>query len=167
LGFDKNSGNFAQKNSMAKILMVCLGNICRSPVAEGVMRKLIEEKGIKASVDSAGTSNYHIGEAPDQRSAKNALKNNVDISSLRARQFEVRDFDHFDHIYVMDTSNYSNVSQLARNDNDLKKVQLLLNKIYPGKDMAVPDPYYGGENGFEEVFQLIHKACTVIANELK
>lgn len=151
---------------MSKILMVCLGNICRSPVAEGVMRHLIEEHKLDAIVDSAGTANYHSGENPDKRSVQNARKNKVDISRLVARQFRVSDFDDFDFIYVMDSSNYSNVMRLARNEKDKAKVELLLNKLSPGSNKAVPDPYYGGDDGFEEVFQLIYKACSVIAKEL-
>ena len=127
---------------MTKILMVCLGNICRSPVAEGVMRQLIESKKIQATVDSAGTSNYHIGEHPDKRTFANALKNGVDISKLKARQFKVSDFDEFDTIFVMDSSNYSNVIELARNKNDIKKVELILNRVHPKSNMAVPDPYF-------------------------
>jgi protein-tyrosine phosphatase len=147
--------------------MVCLGNICRSPVAEGVMRHLIEINGLKAVVDSAGTSNYHTGENPDMRSVQNAKKNKVDISKLKARQFTTADFDSFDFIYVMDAGNYRNVTGLARNEEDKSKVDLLLNKITPGANLPVPDPYYGGDEGFEQVFQLIYKACSVIAEDLK
>ncbi len=147
--------------------MVCLGNICRSPVAEGVMQQLIESKKIKATVDSAGTSNYHIGEAPDPRSRANAKQNGVDISKLRGRQFGVADFDDFDFIYVMDSSNYENVIKLTRNEHDKKKVSLLLNKLFPGQDMSVPDPYYGGENGFQQVFDLCKNACEKIVLELE
>ena len=152
---------------MSKILMVCLGNICRSPVAEGVMRHLIEKHKLNAVVDSAGTAGYHSGENPDRRSVLNAKKNKIDISKLKARRFTVTDFDDFDRIYVMDNSNYDNVMKLARNEADKRKVELLLDKIHPGAKMPVPDPYYGGEDGFENVFQLIYKACSVIAEELK
>ena len=152
---------------MKKILMVCLGNICRSPVAEGVMRKIAEEEGLSVLVDSAGTSNYHIGENPDRRSAMNAKKNGIDISMLKARQFTKDDFFEFDYILVMDESNYQNVVKLAPNQELVSKVDFLLNKIYPKQNLPVPDPYFGKEDGFEEVFQLVTKACKAFSEELK
>ena len=151
---------------MTKILMVCLGNICRSPVAEGVMRHVIQKKNLNAIVDSAGTASFHIGEAPDLRSQANARKHNIDISRLRGRQFTAKDFDAFDRIYVMDKSNYKNVMALAGNEKDKTKVKLLLDITFPGKSQDVPDPYYGGEHGFEDVFQMIYKACSLIGEEL-
>jgi protein-tyrosine phosphatase len=156
------------KNFRKKILMVCLGNICRSPVAEGILRKHITDNNISdVLVDSAGTSDFHIGEAPHEISTKNALKNNVDISGLRARQFSYKDFSDFDQIYAMDDSNYQNILKLAKTDADKAKVEMILNKILPNSNAAVPDPYFGGLDGFEEVFQLLNKACKVIAEELK
>lgn len=154
---------------MVKVLMVCLGNICRSPLAEGILRKKLEEHGIEDNVivDSAGTSNYHVGECPDTRSMRNALSHGVDISRLKARQFSVDDFDEFDHIYAMDTSNYGNVLMLARNERDKRKVQMILDVLYPGTNMSVPDPYFGGEQGFENVYVMLDKACDVIATMLK
>lgn len=149
-----------------KILMVCLGNICRSPVAEGIMRSKIEKLNLNILVDSAGTSSYHIGENPDKRSTKNAAKNGVDISKLKARQFSVSDFDAFDIIYTMDSSNYGDVLSLARNKEDVKKVKLILDELYPNSGMNVPDPYFGGEQGFENVFLLLNNACEVIAQKL-
>jgi protein-tyrosine phosphatase len=147
--------------------MVCLGNICRSPLAEGVLRHKLEQAGIKnIRVDSAGTSDYHVGDHPDARSAKNAKQHGIDISKLCGRQFTVDDFDAFDHIYVMDSSNYQNVIALARNDSDKAKVDLLLNAKWPGKNMAVPDPYYGSGDGFEKVFQLVDQACEEIVKKM-
>ena len=146
--------------------MVCLGNICRSPVAEGVMRYVISDRKLDAIVDSAGTAAFHIGEAPDKRSQTNAQKHNINISNLRARKFTTNDFDAFDCIYVMDNSNYENVIALTRNENDKLKVKQLLDAINPHKNLNVPDPYYGNEQDFEEVFQLIYKACDVIGNEI-
>lgn len=149
---------------MQKILMVCLGNICRSPLAEGIMLKLIKDHNLPIIVDSAGTSGFHIGENPDHRTIQNAKSHKIDLNQLVARQFKIEDFDEFDKIYVMDKSNYRNVMTLARTKEDEKKVELLLNLIEPGKNMEVPDPYFGGEKGFENVFQLIKKACYKIAD---
>lgn len=145
-----------------KILMVCLGNICRSPLAEGIMLKLIADNNLNISVDSAGTSNYHVGEQPDNRTINNARKHGVDLSTLRARQFKASDFDEFDLIYVMDKSNRSNVLALAANEQHQQKVKLLLSELNSEEIQEVPDPYFGGEQGFEEVFHLVYKACEVI-----
>jgi len=147
--------------------MVCLGNICRSPLAEGILRDKTNKLGIPIFIDSAGTSNYHTGEHPDKRTIANALKNGVDVSKLKARQFKVSDFDDFDRIFVMDSSNYANIIELARNKNDIEKVELILNRIHPKSNMAVPDPYFGGEEGFQTVFDLLDKACEKIAISLK
>ena len=143
-----------------------MGNICRSPMAEGVMRQKIEKYKLDAQVDSAGTISSHVGEAPDKRSIANGLRHNVDISDLRARQFKVSDYDAFDLIYVMDSSNYKNVIGLARNLDDKKKVNLILNELYPRTDIEVPDPYFGGEEGFETVFHLLDLACENIARNM-
>lgn len=147
--------------------MVCLGNICRSPLAEGILRHKILQNKLMAQVDSAGTSDFHIGERPDRRSQKNALDHGIDISSLRGRQFGIDDFDNFDRIFCMDTSNYSNVLNLARNEQDKSKVELILNISKPGLNMSVPDPYFGGEDGFETVFHLLDEACDILVNNLK
>lgn len=149
-----------------KILVVCLGNICRSPLAEGVLLHMVAEKKSDLLIDSAGTSNYHIGEAPDPRTIANAKKHNIDLTPLRARQFTVEDFDLFDKIYVMDKSNLQNVLKLARNERDKQKVDLFLNISHPGQNMEVPDPYFGGEAGFEHVFQLVWKASEKLLSSL-
>lgn len=141
-----------------KVLMVCLGNICRSPVAEGLLRRRAKEANKQIQVDSAGTSNYHIGEQPDSRSLAHALSKGTDISSLKARQFTIEDFDAFDKIFVMDYSNYENVVKLARDQNDINKVDLLLNQLYPGENQSVPDPYFGGDEGFEQVYNMVDAA---------
>lgn len=151
---------------MQKILMVCLGNICRSPLAEGILREKTNQLGISVFIDSAGTSNYHIGEHPDKRTIANAFKHGVDISKLKGRQFTTEDFDQFDTIFVMDSSNYTNVIALARNEKDVKKVELILNRLHPNENRAVPDPYFGGEQGFEDVFVLLDRVCTQIASTL-
>lgn len=150
-----------------RILMVCLGNICRSPLAEGILRKKAEEHSLELFIDSAGTSNFHIGENPDNRTIKNALKNGVDVSMLVARQFKAKDFEEFDIIYTMDHSNYSNVIALAQNDAHINKVRMILNELHPEKNMPVPDPYFGGEEGFQYVFELLDAACDKIIEKIK
>lgn len=152
---------------MTTVLMVCLGNICRSPLAEGILRQKAEKENITLKIDSAGTSNYHTGEHPDSRTIANAKKNGVDVSKLKARQFKVADFDSFDHIFVMDSNNYNDVIALARNEKDKAKVEMILNRVYPNSNMNVPDPYFGGEQGFENVFILLDKACDVIIESFK
>lgn len=148
---------------MKKILMVCLGNICRSPLAEGIMLKLISENNINMRVDWAGTSDYHIDEAPDKRTITNAAKHDLDLKPLRARQFKASDFEKFDKIYVMDNSNMANVLALTTTEEQKAKVDLLLNASNPGMNLEVPDPYFGGEQGFEDVFQMVYKACQHVA----
>lgn len=145
--------------------MVCLGNICRSPLAEGILRDKVKNMAVKT--DSAGTAAYHINEAPDPRSIKVGREHGINISDLRGRQFVVEDFDRFDKIYVMDESNWNNVLRLARNANDETKVEMLLNELEPGSNQGVPDPYYGGDNGFEDVYQMLDKATDVILEKLK
>lgn len=147
-----------------KILMVCLGNICRSPLAEGILKQKVDPAEV--TIDSAGTGGYHIGEKPDTRSIDIAAKYGLDISSQRCRKFDTADFDAFDHIYVMDKENYRNILALAPDEEARNKVRLLLEASgIPGGE--VPDPYYGGESGFEKVYKLLDEACDVIANQLK
>ena len=148
----------------AKILMVCLGNICRSPLAEGIMRSKLSNDFI---VDSAGTGGWHAGELPDKRSIATAKNKGLDITNQRARQFKISDFESFDYIYVMDNSNYKDVVALAPNEEAKSKVKLILNEIFPGENVDVPDPYYGGQDGFENVFNMLNEACDVIAGKLK
>lgn len=150
-----------------KILMVCLGNICRSPMADGLLRAKIALEGLDVAVDSAGTSGHHIGEAPDPRMRETAASMGVNIDSLSSRKFIQADFDRFDLIYAMDTSNRDNMLSLARNDQDRAKVKLILNEIYPGEDMSVPDPYYGGDQGFIDVYTMLDKATSKIISDLK
>ena len=148
---------------MTKILMVCLGNICRSPLAEGILRSKLSDD---FTVDSAGTANYHVSNAPDKRSVAVAKKYGLNISHLKGRQFSVSDFDAFDVIYVMDESNFKNVIALARNDEDIAKVKYILNEVYPNQNYNVPDPYYGGDEGFENVYKMLDEACDNIAKTL-
>jgi protein-tyrosine phosphatase len=148
-----------------KILMVCLGNICRSPIAEGIMKEKIKARNLDWFVDSAGTSNWHQGETPDRRSMQNALQHNIDISNQRSRQFTVNDFEVFDIIFAMDTSNLNDLQQLALTQEDRNKLNLLLQ--YAGMPYNnVPDPYTGGADMFEKVFQLVDEACTRSLNKL-
>ena len=149
---------------MTKILMVCLGNICRSPLAEGILKSKLPNN--KFIVDSAGTAHYHIGSPPDKRAIDVAKKYGLDISGLSGRQFGVADFDTFDYIYVMDEYNYNHVVALARHENDKDKVKLILNEIYPNQNYDVPDPYYGGSEGFENVYKMLDEACSTIAKSL-
>jgi protein-tyrosine phosphatase len=147
-----------------KILMVCLGNICRSPLAEGILAsKLPKEKFL---VDSAGTGSWHIGRAPDDRSITTAKKNGLNIANQKGRQFQKSDFDTFDYIFVMDNNNYSDVIHLAKNEDHKNKVQLILDAIFPNENVDVPDPYYGLANGFDMVYQMLDEACEVIAQRL-
>lgn len=148
---------------VTKVLMVCLGNICRSPLAEGILQNKINPENV--FIDSAGTGGYHIGNKPDLRSIAVAAKYGIDITKQRCRKFGVQDFDDFDIIYVMDKSNYNNVIDLSRSDSDKNKVQLLLN-VYDSEVLEVPDPYYDEQDGFEYVYHLIDKACEEIAIKL-
>ncbi|WP_445735541.1 low molecular weight protein-tyrosine-phosphatase [Mariniflexile sp.] len=149
---------------MTKILMVCLGNICRSPLAEGILKSKLSSAAF--FVDSAGTGDYHIGKKPDSRSIAVAKKHGLDISNLKGRQFSVSDFDAFDVIYAMDESNYRNIITLARNEEDKAKVNFILNEIYPDQNQNVPDPYYGGNDGFENVYNMLDEACDAISKKL-
>jgi protein-tyrosine phosphatase len=138
--------------------MVCLGNICRSPLAEGILRAKANKKGWAMEVDSAGTGGWHAGEAPDRRSQKVAAKNGIDISNQKARKFKSQDFDEFDLILAMDTENMKDLLLLAPNEKARNKVKLILNYLNPTKNQNVPDPYYGQMADFEMVFYLLDQA---------
>ena len=145
---------------MIKILMVCLGNICRSPLAEGILQSKVNKELV--FVDSAGTAAFHVGNLPDERSIAVAKQYGIDISNQQARKFTEKDFLNFDVIYAMDKSNYQNIISLATSDEDVEKVKMILNESQPNKNYSVPDPYYGGEIGFEEVYKMLNKACDSI-----
>ncbi|HNQ61869.1 MAG TPA: low molecular weight protein-tyrosine-phosphatase [Bacteroidia bacterium] len=142
-----------------KVLMVCLGNICRSPMAEGILRKKAEEKKINLHIDSAGTGNWHAGENPDPRAVATARNFDINISNLVARQFKQQDFDDFDEIFAMDTQNFKDILSKARNESDKKKVRLFLDLIPANKIKDVPDPWFGGAEGFVNVFHMLEEAC--------
>lgn len=145
------------------ILMVCLGNICRSPLAEGILRAKAPKT---VTIDSAGTAGYHVGNPPDPRSVAVAKNRGIDIGMQRCRRFEKQDFQQFDLILVMDKSNYLDILEQAENEDEKNKVRLLLREVSDGPD-EVPDPYYGGEQGFEYVYDLIDKACDALLERLK
>jgi protein-tyrosine phosphatase len=141
------------------VLFVCTGNICRSPLAEGILKQKYTERNIDGFVDSCGFESYHIGENPDQRAQQIARKNGIDISSYSARLFTVRDFDRFDRIFVMDSYHYQSVMRLARHEEDRQKVDFIRNVVYPGQQKPVKDPYYDHHSAFETVFDQLNEAC--------
>ena len=147
---------------MNRILFVCLGNICRSPMAEGILRHKAEKQGIKLTIDSAGTGHWHAGENPDKRATNTAKEHGIDISTLVARQIIEDDFDTFDLILVADSEVYTGVMDIVRNENDKKKIDFTMNLVHPDSNMAIPDPYLGGMDGFEKVFDMLDKACDAI-----
>lgn len=144
--------------------MVCLGNICRSPLAEGILKSKLFRANVV--VESAGTGAYHIDQKPDNRSVAVAKINGIDITDQRARKFLVEDFDEFDLIYVMDQENYRDVVSLARNSNDVSKVKMILNEVFPNENLDVPDPYTGGDYGFKNVYKMLDEACDIIAKKI-
>lgn len=147
-----------------KILMVCLGNICRSPLAEGILKSKIDTS--KIFVDSAGTGDWHIGQLPDKRSIAIGSKYNLDITDQRGRLFTQEDFKNFDLIFAMDNSNRENILALAKTEEDRSKVKLILEELFPGENVDVPDPYFGGDQGFEDVYKMLNEACESIAKKL-
>jgi len=152
--------------TMKKVLMVCLGNICRSAMAQGILENKIKQQNLSLEVDSAGTSSYHIGDNPDYRAQEKTLSYDIDISRQEARQFTISDFKEFDYIFAMDNINYKDITKLAKTENDKNKVKLFLELSYPNEKKDVPDPYYGGDEGFENVYQLLDEACNVFIKEI-
>ena len=141
-----------------KILMVCLGNICRSPLAEGILKNKLLERGLDWTVDSAGTGFWHIGDPPDPRAVSTAGKYGLDISRQRARQIQYSDLQDYDLILAMDSSNYQDILRLADNGRQKSKVEMILNYVDPGSNRNVPDPYWN-DDGFDQVFKMLEEAC--------
>ncbi len=149
------------------ILMVCLGNICRRPLAEGILLQKIKIAGLHWEVDSAGTNGFHVNEAPHYLSQRVAKKNRIDISKQICRRFEAADFERFDKIYAMAADVVDEMKQISGNKFNNEKVELLLNLIHPGENRDVPDPWYGPEAGYYEVFELIDEACEILIKKFQ
>jgi len=147
--------------------MVCLGNICRSPMAQGILEHKVNQEGLEVEVDSAGTSSYHIDEHPDHRAIKKCADYGIDIQHYRGRQLQQDDFEYFDAIYVMDSSNLENSLSVSRSETESAKVEMILNLIDKNSNQSVPDPYFGGEDGFEAVYQMLDQACDQIIRNIK
>ncbi len=148
-----------------RVLMVCLGNICRSPLAEGILKSKVDPE--KVFVDSAGTGDWHVDSEPDKRSIAIASKNGLNISQQRGRQFSKKDFQDFDHIFVMDNSNFKDVIAMAETDEERQKVHLILEEIFPSENVDLPDPYHGGDQGFENVYMMLDEATDELKRKLE
>jgi protein-tyrosine phosphatase len=144
------------------ILMVCLGNICRSPLAEGILQQKCKEAGLNWKIDSAGTNGFHNGEAPHFLSQKVASMNGVYISDQQSRKFILEDFNRFDKIYAMALDVKEEIKEIGKDQYISSKVDLLMNEVYPGQNKEVPDPFYGGEDGYHRVYEMIETACDAI-----
>ena len=141
-----------------KVLFVCLGNICRSPLAQGILEEKTRERGLDWEVDSAGTGSWHVGDPPDNRSVETGVKYGVDIAAQRGRQFRAGDLDRFDMIFVMDHSNWKNIIRFAQSTDERSRVQMIMNMVEPGSNLDVPDPYWD-DDGFEQVYHMLDEAC--------
>lgn len=159
--------SFAQDLLIMKILMVCLGNICRSPIAEGVLQYKAEKAGLDWIIESAGTESYHIGEAPHRFSQKVCLANGIDISAQRARKFMKADLVLYDKVYAMAEDVLEEIKRIGGRNADYSSVRLFLDELYPGMNEDVPDPWYGGEEGFAPVYELIDRCCDAIIEKYK
>ena len=149
-----------------KILMVCLGNICRSPLAEGILKDKVRRRKLNWEVDSAGTGYWHVGEGPDPRSVAIARQNGIDIRDQRARQLLAKDLEEYDLIFAMDTQNYQQIRRMASDSRQEGKIHLIMDLVHPGAGYSVPDPYYD-DHGFEGVFQMLDDACEKIVTRWK
>ena len=142
--------------------MVCLGNICRSPLAEGILQDKAGKAGLNWVIESAGTNGYHTGEPPHHLSIKVAKQNGIDIGDQRSRHFTAKDNETYDIVYAMAADVLEDMKRIAQKNFDTKKVNLFLNELYPGQNKDVPDPWYGTEPGYHEVFNIINDACDSI-----
>ncbi|MDO5666104.1 MAG: low molecular weight protein-tyrosine-phosphatase [Bacteroidia bacterium] len=156
------------KNQKVNVLFVCLGNICRSPAAEGIMKKMVFDNHLEEDifVDSAGTSGWHEGELPDNRMRKHGQRRGYDFCS-RSRKFKYSDFETFDYIIVMDDDNYRNVKKLAKTEEDIAKIHRMTDFSNKFSHPHIPDPYYGDSSGFELVMDLLEDACENLLNKIK
>jgi protein-tyrosine phosphatase len=145
-----------------KILMVCLGNICRSPLAEGILQHKVNKTGLNWVVESAGTESYHVGEPPHELSQKVARLHGIEICEQRARRFTKEDFERYDKIYAMSADVLEEIKRMSRDKFNEEKIDLFLNELEPGTNRSVPDPWYGTEEGYHEVFKIIDEVCDVI-----
>lgn len=145
--------------------MVCMGNICRSPMAEGITKHVFEKKGIQAEIDSAGTIGFHAGEAPDHRAQLEMQKVGIDISNQKSRKVTMDDFSYFDKIFAMDQSNFSNLLELCPKEHQ-HKIDMIMNLVEEGKNRNVPDPYYGGDQGFKLVRNMLDRAANALADKI-
>lgn len=150
-----------------RILIVCLGNICRSPIAEGILKEKIKKRGLAWTIASAGTNGYHTGEAPHRFSQNVCRTAGIDISMQRARQFIPEDFARYDKIYVMAEDVYEDVVCIAGKSVDYNKLDYFLNELRPKSDASVPDPWYGNEDGYTPVYEIIEEACEAIVSKYK
>ncbi len=156
------------KSSNVRVLFVCMGNICRSPSAEGVFRHKVEEAGLDDAIhiDSAGTHAYHVGEPPDPRATEAARRRGIDLTALRARKARARDFDEFDYVLAMDRDNLRMLEAL-RDSSDSAQLHLFLDFARSFRESEVPDPYYGGDQGFEHVLDLIEDASEGLLDHIR
>ncbi|MBS1595126.1 MAG: low molecular weight phosphotyrosine protein phosphatase [Bacteroidetes bacterium] len=148
-----------------KVLMVCLGNICRSPLAQGILEHKVKGAGLDWQVDSAGTGAWHVGQQPDRRSCEVAHKYGIDITAQAARRISHSDLQDFDLVYCMDSSNYNDVMRICKTEEEESKVKLIMNEAEPKQNINVPDPYFGGGDGFELVYQMLDRACDSIIDK--
>ena len=145
--------------------MVCLGNVCRSPLAEGILQHKAAKAGLNWTVESAGTNGYHTGEPPHRLSQKVAKLHGIDICQQKARDFVPEDFEVYDKIYALAGDVLDDMKRIARNKFDPSKVDLLMNELYPGQDIDVPDPWYGPEPGYHEVYKILDEVCEAIVKK--
>lgn len=145
--------------------MVCLGNICRSPLAEGILKHKAREAGLDWYIESAGTENYHVGQPPHHLSQKVAKLNGIDICDQRARRFVKEDFEQYDRIYAMSADVLEEIKYMAKESFNPGKIDLILNEVHPGKNKSVPDPWYGTEPGYHEVYKILDEACEKIVSK--